>query len=207
LERELALRRQQRGERRNLFLILGGLVATGAVILAVALLLNAQDQATTRHHLAFKAQPDGAIAGIKIPDEGTPNHIDPSTTWHYKFYPPTSGPHYGPPEGPAPWQTVGPMAEGTFVHNLEHGGIAILYDCPQGCATLQQRLAAYVRFLVPAEPVFGEYKMVMTPYSRGMTHPVALVAWHWIEWLDGYDQAEITRFYEIHADHGPEQIR
>jgi hypothetical protein len=48
--------------------------------------------------------------------------------------------------------------------------------------------------------------MVMTPYSRGMTKKVALVAWHYIEFLDNYDEAAITKFYESHVDKGPEQI-
>jgi len=59
---------------------------------------------------------------------------------------------------------------------------------------------------VPAEPKFGEFKMVMTPYSHGMQKKVALVAWHYIEFLDGYDQQAITQFYENHVDQGPEPI-
>ena len=39
-----------------------------------------------------------------------------------------------------------------------------------------------------------------------MQKKVALVAWDYIEFLDGYDRAEITRFYENHVNHGPEQI-
>ncbi len=46
----------------------------------------------------------------------------------------------------------------------------------------------------------------MTPYGRGMTHKIALLAWHWIDWLDSYDEAEITRFYESHVDQAPEQV-
>jgi hypothetical protein len=71
---------------------------------------------------------------------------------------------------------------------------------------LKNQLDNYVQNLVPAEPSFNEYKIVMTPYARGMKHKVALLAWHYIEWLDGYDQNAITKFYEAHVDNGPEHI-
>ena len=74
------------------------------------------------------------------------------------------------------------------------------------CTTLKNQLENYVKNLAPAEPQFKKVKVVMTPYSRGMQKKVALVAWHYVEFLDSYDQAEITRFYENHVDQGPERI-
>ena len=210
-----ALRQQQRAEaaarqrardRRNL-IIIGAVFAVAAIgIWGYASFLNHQAQVSTVNRLTFQAA--SGTAGIQIPDEGPATHIDPSTQPVYKFYPPTSGPHYGAPYGPVAWQTIGSLSEGQFVHNLEHGGVAVLYDCPSGsaCTTLVNQLKNYVQNLAPIEPTFGEVKMVMTPYTRGMQNKVALVAWHWVEFLDGYNQAEITRFYEIHADKGPEQI-
>jgi len=206
-QREEAAARQRARERRSLFII-GGLMGVAALaILFIALYLNHQAQVSTANRLTF--QTVSGTVGTQIPDEGTASHIDPSTTWTYKFYPPTSGPHYSVPgSAPAPWQTIDNLVEGQFVHNLEHGGMAILYNCPSGndCTSLKNQLANYVRNLAPAEPQFNEVKLVMTPYSRGMQKKVALVAWHYIEFLDSYDQAEITRFYENHVDQGPEQI-
>jgi hypothetical protein len=205
-QREEALRKQRDQDRRNLLVIAAGVVLVGIVIFLVAAFLNHQSQPANRlawHDLS------GQTAGTQIPDEGTPSHIDPSTTPQYKFYPPTSGPHYGQPYGPVPWQTVDQtLSEGQFVHNLEHGGVAILYNCPSGsdCDKLKSELTNYVKNLAPLEPTYNEVKLVLTPYSKGMQKKVALVAWHWVEFLDGYDQNEITRFYEIHADQGPEQV-
>ena len=107
-----------------------------------------------------------------------------------------------------PWKTIDTLVEGQFVHNLEHGGIAILYNCPSGndCTTLKNQLQNYVTNLAPAEPQFGKVKIVMTPYTKGMQKKIALVAWHYVDFLDVYDQNEITRFYENHVDQGPEQI-
>lgn len=215
-QRELkALRQQQRAEaaarqrardRRSLIIIgaVFGLAAIG--IFVYAAFLNHKDQVSTVNRLTFQAV--SGTAGTQIPDEGPALHIDPSTQPVYKFYPPTSGPHYGAPYGPVAWQTIGTLSEGQWVHNMEHGGIAVLYDCPSGsdCTTLVNQLKNYVQNLAPIEPTYGEVKMVMTPYTRGMQNKVALVAWHWIEFLGSYDQAEITRFYEIHVNKGPEQI-
>jgi Protein of unknown function (DUF3105) len=210
-QREEAAARQRARDRRNLFIIGGALGSAALAILLVALYLNHLGQVSTANRLPF--QTVSGVVGTPVPDEGR-NHVDPSTTPTYKSYPPASGPHYSAQGiAPVPWQTIAtpssPLVEGQYIHNLEHGGTAILYNCPSGsdCTTLVNQLQNYVQNLAPAELQFNEVKLVMTPYSRGMgTHKVALVAWDYIEFLDSYDQAEITRFYENHADKGPEQI-
>jgi len=205
-QREEAAARQRARDRRNLFII-GGILGTAAVaILIVALALNHAAQVSTQNRLPF--QTVSGTVGQAVADEGR-NHVDPSTTPTYRFYPPASGPHFSAQGiAPAPWQTIDTLQEGQYIHNLEHGGIAILYDCPSGadCTTLKNALENYVRNLAPVEPTYHEIKVVLTPYSRGMQKKVALVAWDYIEFLDSYDQAEITRFYENHVDQGPEQI-
>ena len=205
-QREEAAARQRARDRRNLFIIGGVLGTTALAILIVALALNHAAQVSTQNRLPF--QTVSGTVGQPVADEGR-NHIDPSTTPTFKFYPPASGPHYSA-QGIAPvtWQTIDTLQEGQYIHNLEHGGIAILYDCPSGtdCTTLKNALENYVTNLAPIEPTYHEVKVVLTPYSRGMQKKVALVAWDYIEFLDGYDQAEITRFYENHVNQGPEQI-
>jgi len=207
-QREDAAARQRARDRRNLFII-GGILGTAAiVILVVALALRHQEQQSNVNRLPF--QTVTGTVGQEIPDEGPATHVDPSTTPTYKFYPPTSGPHYSlQGSAPVPWQTIDNLVEGQFVHNLEHGGIAILYNCPSGndCTTLKTQLENYVKNLAPADPPFGEVKRVITPYSKGMQKKIALVAWHYVDFLDAYDQNEITRFYENHVDKGPEPIR
>jgi hypothetical protein len=205
-QRAEATARQRARDRRNLLIIGGILVVVAAGILVVALALNHASQVAQANRLKFQlvTTPLGQV----MPDEGAATHIDPSTTRSYKNYPPTSGPHYGQPVGPAQWGTIASMQEGVFLHNLEHGGIVILYNCPSGasCDKLRNDLTNYVTNLAPVEPRFNEVKIVMSPYTRGMQKRVAVLAWHYIEFLDGYDQAEITRFYENHVNQGPEQI-
>ncbi len=206
-QRDEAQRRQRSRERRNLLLIVLALVLAGAFIFGVAFYLSRPTgEQVSGKRLPFQAQT--GTAGTEVPDEGTATHIDPSQTWPYKNFPPSSGPHYGSPTAPVAWGAIRQLREGEYLHNLEHGGIAILYNCPSGdaCNALRDQLSNYVRTLAPAEPQFGEVKMVMSPYAHGMTHKIALVAWHWIEELDAYDENAITRFYEIHVDQGPERI-
>ncbi len=209
-QREEAAARQRARDRRNLFIIAGILGAAAVAILVVALALNHAAQVASGNRLPFQAV--SGTVGQPVADEGR-THVDTSSTPTYKFYPPASGPHYSAQGiAPVPWQTIAtsssPLLEGQYIHNLEHGGIAILYDCPSGtdCTALKTSLENYVNNLAPKEPQFNEVKVVLSPYSRGMQKRVALVAWDYIEFLDGYDQAEITRFYENHVDHAPEQI-
>jgi hypothetical protein len=209
-QREEAAARQRARDRRNLFIIGGVLGSAAVAILVVALALNHASQVSNQNRLPFQAV--STTQGQPVADEGR-THVDPSTTPTYNSYPPASGPHYSA-QGIAPvnWQTIGtsssPLVEGQYIHNLEHGGMAILYNCPTGtdCTTLQNALENYVTNLAPVEPTFGEVKVVLSPYSKGMQKKVALVAWDYIEFLDTYDQAAITRFYENHVDKGPEQI-
>jgi Protein of unknown function (DUF3105) len=209
-QREEAAARQRARDRRNLFTIAGVLGAAAVAILVVALALNHASQVSNQNRLPF--QTVSGTVGQPVPDEGR-THVDPSTFPTYKSYPPASGPHYSVQgSAPVPWQTIAspssPLLEGQYIHNLEHGGIAILYDCPSGtdCTTLTNQLENYIKNLAPVEPTFGEVKIVMSPYSHGMQTKVALVAWDYIQFLDSYDQNAITRFYENHVDQAPEQI-
>lgn len=202
-QRDEAARRQRARDQRHLLIIVALIAAAGLAILVVALYLNNSGP----RHLTFQTVAHPENVGQVIADEGR-NHIAVGTQAPYKYQPPTSGPHYSQ-QGVAPvaWQSIGTLQPEQWVHNLEHGGIVILYNCPGGCDDLQKKLTTYVNDLVPAEPAFGEYKIVMSPYGEGMGgHQVAVLAWDWIEFLDGYDQAKITEFYEAHVDRGPERI-
>ena len=200
-QRAEAARRQKAAERRSLLIIVGVLAAAALAISITALYLYN----STPRHLTF--QPVAQDVGQVVPDEGR-QHVQAGTQVTYQHQPPTSGSHYSQAGiAPVAWQTIGTLQPEVWVHNLEHGGVVVLYNCPSGCDDLQKQLTTYVNNIVPAEPQYGEYKVIMSPYSEGMgTHKVALLAWDRIEFLDGYDQANITTFYESHVDKGPERI-
>jgi hypothetical protein len=202
-QRQEAARRQKAAERRSLLIIVGVLAAAALAIAITALYLYN----STPRHLTFQTVANPDLVGVAVPDEGR-QHVQAGTPVAYQHQPPTSGSHYSQTGvAPAAWQTIGTLQPEVWVHNLEHGGIVVLYNCPGGCDDLQKQLTTYVNSIVPAEPQYGEYKIIMSPYSEGMgTHKVAVLAWDRIEFLDGYDQARITQFYEAHVDKGPERI-
>ena len=95
--------------------------------------------------------------GQVIPDMGR-SHITPGTKAEYLYCPPASGPHYNiAGRGPIPPRFYGPDT-GTepqgWIHNLEHGGFAILYNCsqPGSCTQAGARRAQSARLELPGQP-------------------------------------------------------
>lgn len=70
------------------------------------------------------------------------NHIPAGTQARYLTDPPTSGQHYNVRgEAPLTWGFYArPFPPEDWVHNLEHGGVVILYDCPQPQSTGRAKL-------------------------------------------------------------------
>ena len=121
----------------------------------------------------------------------------------YNSNPPTSGPHA---PAPVPWGISDvAIAKETAVHNMEHAGVVVWYNCNAGparltadqCAKLRSDLAAVV------QPLLADgRKVVMTPYS-GMDHRVALTAWQYLDAFDDFDATRVKTFietFECHTD-------
>jgi hypothetical protein len=96
-----------------------------------------------------------------------------------------------------------PIPAGYWVHNLEHGGIAVLYQCEADCSGLVNELKdAFVK--LPRSKVFNRVKLVATPYAD-MPTKIAYLAWGKVESLDSFDYERLLRFYNQYVDKGPEQ--
>ncbi|MBI1847380.1 MAG: DUF3105 domain-containing protein [Candidatus Rokubacteria bacterium] len=139
-------------------------------------------------------------AGRRMLDEGQ-THIPEGTRATYKHFPPTSGPHW------PTWAAYGlhpePLPPELWVHNLEHGGIVILYHCAQPCPELVRSLAeAYETF---PRGKYGTVKLVVSPNAR-RRRPIAVLAWTWIDEMPAFDRARLLRFYQAHVDQGPEDV-
>jgi hypothetical protein len=145
--------------------------------------------------------------GVKLNETRQPPtaggiHVAEGTTIHYDYNPPSSGPHY---PSPASWGVYPqPLAPGTWVHNLEHGGIVVLYQCPSSCAALQAQLQALYTQM-PFDGQFQEKKAIITPFSN-LDHLLRVQAWGWTMPLDTVDTAAIDAFYREHVNKGPEVI-
>jgi len=85
-----------------------------------------------------------------------------------------------------------------WVHNLEHGGIVLLYNCADGCDDDVTALAEV------ADSTDG-LSWLMTPYGD-MDSRFAVVAWERRMLLDCVDEAAISGFIADHADNAPESV-
>lgn len=111
----------------------------------------------------------------------------------YTVTPPAGGPH-----DPC-WTDFGvhtePVEDEHWVHNLEHGAVVILWNCPEGCSADQAAIEAQV-------PVLGPFAMSV-PYSE-MESRFAVISWQHRRTLGCYDADAIAAFYTEHVDQGPE---
>jgi Protein of unknown function (DUF3105) len=113
---------------------------------------------------------------------------------HYPSRPPAGGDHN------ACWTQFGvleePSAAERWVHTLEHGAVAVLYDCPSGCADEVADLAAFAR---------DRSWALVTSYPDMPTR-FAIVAWGHRLKSDCLDLAAFADFYDAHANRAPESI-
>ena len=113
----------------------------------------------------------------------------------YNSNPPTSGPHaaavaWGVHDNPVPKESA--------LHNMEHGGVVVWYNCADGaqplapvdCFALRDQLAAVVR----PEVDKGLY-VIMTPYAE-MESLIAMTAWRTLDSFDSFDGARVQAFID-----------
>ncbi|MFO0745771.1 MAG: DUF3105 domain-containing protein [Myxococcota bacterium] len=131
--------------------------------------------------------------------ETSAKHIPDETPIVYPDVPPSSGDHR-PAWGR--WGEYTFLPPQRWVHNLEHGGIALLYDpCVPTAVVDQLRAFAAGR----AADDSGAFRYVLTPYP-GLPTPVAAVAWEWTWLSECVDTASLGAFVDAHYRHAPEDF-
>ena len=183
-----AARRARRQNRRKLLRWTGGVAVA---LIAVAFILSLILPSIPFGTLFDGGPPDGP--GSKIEDQGR-THI-PLGQEHppYNSVPATSGWHYPVPLAPVRWGIHSDfIPEEKRVHNLEHGGIGIEYNCPEGCVELVDNLSQLVDVAVD-----GGLKVVLSPYPS-MDTRIALTAWNFIDQFDVFDEERIKAFIDAH---------
>ncbi len=173
---------------------IGTLLFTGVIVVVVVLAFS----------LFGEPEPESEAAGsavserYRVPSQGAA-HVDQGSTITYDHYPPSSGPHYGSPSIYRVFDE--PVPEGSWVHNLEHGAIVLLFKCEDECEIrIDQIQDLYDRL---PDGAFGQVKLVASPYERSSTE-FTVLAWGWQEDLDQFDAGRIERFYRDLVDRGPE---
>ncbi len=171
------------------------LIAAGIVLVLVIAIVIWNMTSSTQ---AFS---NPAAVGTAVPSMGG-QHVPvgaPHAT--YNSTPPTSGPHW---DTPADWGIYPePVPEERWVHNMEHGGIVILYNCPQTCPDLTSKLETL--FKTAPRSKLGNVKLLITPYNK-VPNRLTLVAWNYYLPLDDYDDALVRGFIINHLDKAPEQV-
>ena len=90
------------------------------------------------------------------------------------------------------------LEDENWLHNLEHGGVVFLYNCPEGCDTEVNELTAFAATL-------PENTWIVTPYSE-MERSFAAVAWNYRTTTDCLDVDSWQAFYDYFADNAPESV-
>jgi Protein of unknown function (DUF3105) len=170
---------------------------------------------------AGDACPLGCAPAVEsVPDEGA-LHVAFGTPITYQHNPPASGPHW---PFPAPWG-VHPevVPQEWWVHNLEHQGIVLLYNCPRtgdaavadpdggapppdACPNEIAQLAQiYAQH--PADNFYDALFEVRILVTGDPTLPkrFAAVAWDWVWMSNNFDAKAIQCFIDSRYGRGPEE--
>jgi hypothetical protein len=136
-------------------------------------------------------------------------HLEPGTPIDFTSNPPATGPHF---VIWAKWNRSyrdPPLDRGYWLHNLEHGGIALLYHCPDGCAdevaTMEAIMNDYPedpgcippvrnRIIVTADPLLPE----------GVRFAAA--AWGYTYTAGCFDAVSLRAFVQVHHGKGSEDV-
>ena len=143
-----------------------------------------------------------------VTDEGRGHSVRPQRV-KYTHQPPSSGMHYSDPGAPhLPWGALqNELLPEEFVHNLEHGGIVLVYRCSGSECDAAYGAAQALFSAMPKEPQFGEVKFLSVPY-QAMSPKVALLAWDHEQDFNGIPTvADTTAFYQLFVDKGPEAVQ
>jgi hypothetical protein len=113
----------------------------------------------------------------------------------YADKPPAGGPHAPCWGDYAPYLDP-PLPAEEWVHNLEHGGVVLLYHCPDGCDAELAELIA-LGLSLP--------RVIVTEYSD-MPAGFAAVSWGHRLVTSCFDRTALEAFYAAHFDRAPESI-
>jgi hypothetical protein len=149
-----------------------------------------------------------------LQDDMGHEHVAVGTPVKYTFCPPASGKHYNQAgvAGPINPKLYGPndkTVPENWVHNLEHGGLVLLYKCPAGdasggaCSASGQQAMAALLTNFPNSPVCnippGQVGPVITRFDD-MDFNYAAVVWDYVLPLDTLDLEQVKTFFRQRAE-------
>jgi hypothetical protein len=137
-------------------------------------------------------------------------HVPIGSAIEWDSNPPSSGPHY--PIWAAYTSYSSPVPRGYYVHDLEHGAIVFLYNCPDdgGCPDVVAALTA-ASDAIPDDPLCSaanqgvRVRTVITPDPL-LDVPVAAAAWGFTYKAQCADLPTLIQFATSHYGQGPETL-
>ncbi|PRP95132.1 DUF3105 domain-containing protein [Enhygromyxa salina] len=124
-------------------------------------------------------------------------HVEQDSEVTWTNNPPHSGDHY------PTWEKWGehdtPVPRGNWVHNMEHGGLILLYNCPEGCDAELETL----RMVLDMRP---DSRILMTEDPLLDAPRFAVTSWNWVHEFDTPDLDELVCFVDQHYNHAPENV-
>ena len=161
-----------------------GVVGALAIVFIVALFLPSIP-------ISFGGDGPTGDAGVKMSDQGARHINEGQEHAPYNSVPATSGWHYEIPLAPVRARVYDtPIPDEKLVHNLEHGGVGVHYNCPDGCDDLVKQLSAIVS---------GVNEIVMSPFPD-MDTRIALTAWTYVDQFDEFDEERVRTFIADHLN-------
>jgi hypothetical protein len=126
-------------------------------------------------------------------------HEDPGTEIEWMNNPPHSGRHY------SIWETMKGehndlVERGYWVHNLEHGWIVLVYNCPEDCDAELDVL----REVIAMREEDASLLMTEDPLLDGPRF--AAISWTWVHEFDTPVLEDLLCFVDQHFDHSPESV-
>lgn len=133
------------------------------------------------------------LPGIRVPIQDTEHTNSESDLQSYNSPVPTSGPHYSDWERKWGFQPK-PLSPGAYVHNMEHGGVIVLFRPDTDEETLKK-----------IESFAKKFKVLATE-SDIIPSPIAIASWGWYQLFDKFDKEGLNAFYKAHLNKAPENV-
>lgn len=148
---------------------------------------------------AWKAPTCGPATVTSKDFPGVAQHIPLPTPITYTDSPPLAGDHRG---DWAKWGEYEYLPPQRWLHNLEHGAVALLYH-PCAPKAEIEALRAFAKARKPDGG--GNFRWVLTPYP-GLKSTLAAVTWGWGWHAPCFDQQSLEAFLADHYRKAPEDL-
>jgi len=200
---EIRAQRRSKSDRRKrrkryIFIAIG---STVALLFIISLLVPGGSGNQTSSNVNLNTG-----GPVEILDDQGRGHIAPGNAGGpYLTIPPASGSHWitnpsetVPTGSPARWGAYGtPLPDEVQIHNLEHGGIVLNYNCSEGCAELVDQLQS----VIPGQGA----QFILAPYPN-MSTRIAITSWRHIDQMDEFDADRLNAFIDAYLDRAPESV-